>query len=89
MSPAKRTAKIHNEIFLCFLIHWTFIMAKPTIHPINAVLESVNAIANIRNAITAVFRITFLFAEKNALMDVNFCLKNNITTGRNAIKKYP
>lgn len=89
INPAKNTIPMPHEICLCFLIRCTFIIAKPTIHPINAVLESVSIIAIIRNTTIALLMITFLFMITNSLMFFNFSLQNNITAGKNAIKKYP
>ena len=89
ISPAKRAIHIPRESFLCFLIRWMFIIANPTIHQINAVLESVSTMARIRSMLIDILRIVFLFACTNSLMLVNFCLSRTSIAGRNAIKKYP
>ncbi len=89
ISPAMTSTNIPIAIFLCFLIRWMLIAANATMPQINAVLESVMMIAAIRNIMMAVFRMVFLFMEKNALIESNFCLKNRTMTGKNAMRKYP
>lgn len=88
-SPATRIVNIHHARFLCVFIRWTLINANPMIPPINAVLESVNTIAAIHIMSIEIFNIVFLFAVIISCIDVNFCLKNNMITGRNAMRKYP
>jgi hypothetical protein len=87
--PARANIHIPMAIFLCFLIRWIFTKANPMIPPIYSVLESVMMIAAIRMVMIIVFSIACLFAVKNNLSETNFCLKNTIITGKNAIKKYP
>jgi len=89
INPINNAIHIPHEIFLCFLIRWIFMAANATIHPINAVLESVNAIAKIQSQIIEILMIVFLLIIANFFISSNFCLKKYITAGRNAIKKYP
>jgi hypothetical protein len=61
--------------------------ASAIIHPIAAVLDNVNTIAAIRNAIMMVFRIAFLLLIRS-LMDCHLLLHNTIIAGNNAMRKY-
>ena len=88
-NPAMHSNKIPRVIFLCSLIRCILINASQTIHQINAVLERVSRIANIRRIITDILNIACLFAPKKFLIEVIFCLKSNIIMGKNAMRKYP
>jgi hypothetical protein len=74
-NPAMHSVKIPRAIFLCSLIRCILINAIPTIHQINAVLESVTMIASVRRMITDILSIACLFVLKKSFIDVNFCLK--------------
>gem|GEM_PF-3844686 len=86
---ANNNRNIPTDNFLCVLIRLILMKVRPTIPPMNAVLDNVSAIAAIQSAMTMLLMMAVLLAEKNAFIDANFCLQNSSIAGKNAMRKYP